>query len=179
VDVRVVAIAAELDKLADALGGKARIVLTADHGLIDVPAPNQTLLRSGDPFLELLAVPPSGDARMPIFHLQPGQRDAFVEAFSKRFGESMILWRAIVPDAMRLFGPEAMPTQIRRRFGDFIAFPFKPATLAYLPPEKAARHVFFAVHAGLSSDEMHVPLCVVSVCKPGMQSQAVSASYLL
>ena len=160
VDVRVVAIAAELDKLAEALNGRARIVLTADHGLIDVPAPDQTLLRAGDPFLELLTVPPSGDARMPIFHLRPGTRDAFVDSFAQRFGRSMILLDSDQADAMRLFGPEAMPTNVRRRFGDFIAFPFKPATLAYLPPEKQPGHVFFSVHAGLSPDEMHVPLCV-------------------
>ena len=161
VDVRVVAIAAELDKLADALDGKARIVLTADHGLIDVPAPDQTLLRSGDPFLELLTVPPSGDARMPIFHLKPGSHDAFVETFMQRFGSSMILVETDHADALRLFGPEPMTTQVRRRFGDFIAFPIKPATLAYLPPEKQPGHLFFSVHAGLSPDEMHVPLCVV------------------
>jgi hypothetical protein len=160
VDVRVVAIATELDKLAEALAGRAKIVCTADHGLIDVPAPNQTLLRNGDPLLELLTVPPSGDARMPIFHLRAGTRDAFVEQFAQRFGESMALVDSDRADAMRLFGPEAMPTAIRRRFGDFIAFPFKPATLAYLPPEKQPGHVFFAVHAGLSPDEMHVPLCV-------------------
>jgi hypothetical protein len=158
--VRVVGIADELDKLADALAGKAKIILTADHGLIDVPAPNQTLLRAGDPFLDLLTVPPSGDARMPIFHLRPDKRSAFLDVFTQRFGESMILLDTDTADEMRLFGPEAMSTNVRRRFGDFIAFPFTPATLAYLPPEKQPGHVFFSVHAGLSPDEMHVPLCI-------------------
>jgi hypothetical protein len=160
VDARVVGIAAELDKLADALAGRARIVLTADHGLIDVPATDQTLLRAGDPLLELLLVPPSGDARMPIFHLRPGSADTFVEAFNERFGDRMFLLATEQADQMRLFGPEAMSTLARRRFGDFVAIPFKPATLAYLPPEKQPGNVFYAVHAGLSPDEMEVPLCL-------------------
>jgi hypothetical protein len=152
--------AAELDTLAEALAGKVTIVATADHGLLDVPAPNQTLLRNGDPFLDLLVVPPTGDARMPIFHLRPGKREAFADAFASRFGESMILLESDRADEMRLFGPEAMSTNVRRRFGDFIAFPVKPVTLAYLPPEKQPGHVFFAVHAGLSPEEMYVPLCI-------------------
>ena len=86
---------------------------------------------------------------------------SFVASFTERFGESMFLLDSDRADAMRLFGPEAMPTNIRRRFGDFIAFPFVPATLAYLPPEKQPGHVFFAVHAGLSPEEMQVPLCIV------------------
>jgi hypothetical protein len=161
VDARVVGICAELSKLAETLQGRARIVITADHGLIDVPAPEQTLLRAGDPFLDMMLVPPSGDARMPIFHLRPGKRNQFVDVFHQRFGDKMILLDTDQADEMRLFGPEGMSSPIRRRFGDFIAIPFKPATLAYLPPEKQPGHVFFAVHAGLSPDEMHVPLCVV------------------
>src|SRR5206468_2310526 len=117
-------------------------------------------LRAGDALLDLLVVPPTGDARMPIFHLRPGARSAFVDLFIERFGDRMILLETDRADQMRLFGPEAMTTSIRRRFGDFVAFPFKPATLAYLPPEKQPGHVFFAVHAGLSPQEMQIPLCV-------------------
>src|SRR5438552_6995676 len=46
VDARVVGIGAELTKLLDRLNGRARVIVTADHGLIDVPAPSQTLLRA-------------------------------------------------------------------------------------------------------------------------------------
>src|SRR2546423_6602273 len=57
----VMRIDAELARLAEALGGKARIVVSADHGLIEVPRERQVLLQQGDPLLEMLVVPPTGD----------------------------------------------------------------------------------------------------------------------
>src|SRR5207237_3856376 len=87
----VMQIDAELARLAAAVAGKARIVVSADHGLIDVPREHQTLLFTGDPLLDLLVVPPSGDARMPVFHVRDGARPAFAEQFRQRFGDRMFL----------------------------------------------------------------------------------------
>ena len=151
---------AELAGLHDALGGKARLVVTADHGLIDVPRAEQTLLLHGDPLLDLLAVPPSGDARMPIFHVRNERGGQFAGAFRERFGDSMILVGIEEAERLELFGPGPLTGVARRRFGDFIAFPFRPAALAYHPPNKPVGSVYLAVHAGLSPQEMRIPLCV-------------------
>src|SRR5215218_9156914 len=77
----VMRIDAELDRLSVALGSRARIVVSADHGLIDVLKSDQAFLTDGDPLLGMLRVPPTGDARMPIFHVKPEQREPFVELF--------------------------------------------------------------------------------------------------
>jgi hypothetical protein len=151
---------AELRRLADELAGKARIVISADHGLIDVPRHNQALLFLGDPLLELLEVPPSGDARMPIFHVREGRHEAFVEMFQRRFGDRMVLLSVAEAEDLHLFGPDGLSEKVRRRFGDFIAIPFRPVTLAYHPMEKPTSHLFLAVHGGLSPEEMWVPLCI-------------------
>lgn len=150
----------ELQRLATALAGRARIVVTADHGLIDVPKPEQALLLAGDPMLELLVVPPSGDARMPIFHVREGEREAFVATFRERFADRMVLVDVDAAESMELFGPGAMSPVARRRFGDFVAVPFKAMTLAYHPPHKPLTDLYLAVHAGLSPEEMTVPLCI-------------------
>jgi hypothetical protein len=157
----VMGIDAELARLADRLAGRARIIVSADHGLIDVPRENQVLLRDGDAMLECLAVPPTGDARMPIFHLREGQdAQAFAAAFGERFGDRMILISTDEAERLELFGPGRMSGVSRQRFGDFIALPFHPATLAYHPANKPVGELFIAVHAGLSPQEMWVPLCV-------------------
>lgn len=150
----------QLRRLADRLAGRARVVVTADHGLIDVPRHQQTLLFVGDPLLELLRVPPTGDARMPIFHVKDGAHVAFADLFERRFGDRMALVPTEQAEAMRLFGPSGFGDAVRERFGDFIAFPFKPATLGFHPADKPPGHLFLAVHGGLSADEMRVPLCV-------------------
>jgi predicted AlkP superfamily pyrophosphatase or phosphodiesterase len=154
----------ELQRLAEALNGRAKIIVTADHGLIDVPRMDQALLQDGDTLLELLAVPPSGDARMPIFHLRDrdeATREDFAAVFFDRFGEQMVLLEPREAERLELFGPGAIEPRVRPRLGDFIAIPYRPATVAYLPPEKSAGDVFCAVHAGLSPEEMQTPLCVV------------------
>ena len=150
----------ELARLHEALGGRARVVVSADHGLIDVPRADQTLLIPGDPLLDLLAVPPSGDARMPIFHVRNERGPAFREAFCARFGDEMLLVDIESAERLELFGPGPLTALARRRFGDFIGVPFKPAALAYHPPNKPVGNLYLAVHAGLSPQEMEIPLIV-------------------
>jgi hypothetical protein len=152
---------AEMARLSAALKGRARIVITADHGLIDVPREKQTLLQSDDPLLQLLAVPPSGDARMPVFHVKAGRHEQFVDAFNRRFGDGIILLDIDSADRLRLFCPPApLADHAKRRFGDFVGIAHKPATLAFHPPGKPIGHLYLALHAGLSPQEMQVPLMV-------------------
>jgi hypothetical protein len=156
----VMKIDAQLSRLAAALEGRARIVVTADHGLIDVPEGKQALLTKGDPLVELLAVPISGDARMPVFHVKEGKKREFLAQVEGRFGEGIAFVATEEAEEMELFGPGKIGEGVTERFGDFVGFPFARATLAYHPPEKPVGHLFKAVHAGLSPEEVWVPVCV-------------------
>jgi hypothetical protein len=156
----VVGIDVELQRLADSLRGLARVVVTADHGLIDVERPNQTLLEASDPLIELLQVPPSGDARMPIFHVREGRHSAFQGQFNERFGDRMTLIGVDEAEKLHLFGPGLLSPTARGRFGDFIGVAYQPATISYHPPGKPVGNLYVAVHAGLSPEEMLVPLAV-------------------
>lgn len=156
----VLGIDAELKRLADAAKGKSRIVVCADHGLLDVPKPDQSLLQLGDPLLELLKHPPSGDARMPIFHLRDGSKEPFVESFNERFGDRFVLTDVNEAERLELFGPGPIAPGIRARFGDYIGVAYRPATVAYHPPHKPLGDLYLSVHAGLSPEEMRIPLCI-------------------
>ncbi|MGB7156590.1 MAG: alkaline phosphatase family protein [Tepidisphaeraceae bacterium] len=162
--VRVVLrIDAELDRLSAALGDRARIVVSADHGLIDVLKSDQAFLTHGDPLLETLRVPPTGDARMPIFHVKPDQHEQFVDLFDERFGDRMILLATEEAERLELFGPGKIAPTVRPRFGDFLAIPYRRSTLAYAAvavPGAAPAVPYIGQHAGLSPEEMRVPLCV-------------------
>jgi hypothetical protein len=159
----VMRIDAELGRLSSSLGERARIVVSADHGLIDVLKSDQAFLTDADPMLAMLRVPPTGDARMPIFHVRPERREEFVELFDERFGDGMILLETGEAERLELFGPGKMDARVRPRFGDFIAIPFRRATLAYAPVSVAGAAPaapYIGQHAGLSPEEMRVPLCV-------------------
>lgn len=150
----------QLARLADLLRGRARIVVGADHGLIDVPKPDQTLLMSDDPMLQMLHVPPSGDARLPIFHLRPSRHDEFVASFHARFGDRMLLVPTDEVERLELFGAGPCSVAARPRFGDYVGVPFRPATLSYHSPTKPLGELYVAVHAGLSPEEMLTPLVI-------------------
>ena len=98
---------------------------------------------------------------MPVLHVKEGQRRAFVELFQKRYGDRMALLDIDTVERMELLGPGKIAPAARRRFGDFIAFPTKAATLAFHPPGKPPGELYLAVHGGLSPQEMKVPLCIV------------------
>ena len=151
---------AEMARLKAALPPTARLVISADHGLIEVPPEQQALLMHDDPLLLLLKCPPSGDARMPIFHVKPEGRPAFIDVFHQRFADRFALLDIEKAEQLRLFCPGPLAPRAKLRFGDFIGIPFKPASLAYHPPNKPLGHLYVALHAGLSPQEMFVPLCV-------------------
>ena len=157
---KVMEIDRELGRLADSVSGRAKVVISADHGLIDVPRDDQLFLFPGDPLLDLLVVPPTGDARMPVFHVHPQARDEFARQFLARFNNRMHLITTDEAERMELFGPGPFSIHARSHFGDFIAFPYSAATLAFHGSDKPIANVFLAVHAGLSPQEMWVPLCV-------------------
>jgi hypothetical protein len=150
----------ELKRLAGVLEGRARIIITADHGLIDVPKQQQHFLLAGDPMLALLQVPPSGDARLPVFHVRSEKHAEFVEMFEQRYGDQMVLLSTEDARRMEFFGGGDFSPTAKPRFGDFVAIPFRPVTLAYHPPQKPLGNVFLAVHGGMSPQEMQTPLCI-------------------
>lgn len=159
----VMKIDAELDRMSAALGGRARVVVSADHGLIDVLKSDQAFVTDADPMLAMLRVPPTGDARMPIFHVKPDRHEPFVDLFGARYGDRMILLETEEAERLELFGPGPMTERVRLRFGDFIAIPYRRATLAYATvslPGAAPAAPYIGQHAGLSPEEMRVPLCV-------------------
>jgi hypothetical protein len=142
-----------LARLADAVAGRARIIVSADHGGIAVDAASKHELLDGDPLLDLLLVPPTCEPRVPAFHVRDRQRDAFAAAFRARFGHRFALLTIDEADGLRLFGPEPLTTETRRRLGDFIAIPREDDVVIH----KLA-HDMVGFHGGLTPDEMRIPL---------------------
>ena len=66
----VLAARAELQRLHEKIKERARIIVTADHGLIDIAGENHMPILDGDPALDLLTVPPTGDARLQFLHVR-------------------------------------------------------------------------------------------------------------
>ena len=145
-----------VETLAHRLEGKARIIVTADHGQIDVPPEHQTVLPDDDLLLTMLQIPPSCEYRVLAFHVIEGREAEFELEFLRRLGDQFALLTIDEVDEARLFGPMALSTETRRRLGDYVAVALGPYAIRYKP-----EHQMMGFHGGLQRDEMRVPLILV------------------
>ena len=63
-----------------------RIVVTADHGLLDVNESQTIRIEPGDAIASCLSREPSGDTRVMYFSLKEGQEGRFRDEFARRCG---------------------------------------------------------------------------------------------
>jgi len=147
--------------LAEALSGRARIVLTADHGHLAAPPSGRHRIRSSDGFSSLLRTAPAGDPRVLHFHVRPGREEQFAHEFRSRFAERFALLSVDEVDELRLFGPEPLTEETRRRLGDYVSISLGADILAYLDANggrDALRQA--SQHSGLTPEEMRIPLVI-------------------
>lgn len=136
------------------------VVISADHGQIDVPRHRVHVLAARDPLVRMLVCQPSGEPTLPIFHVRPGREDEFAQQFRARFGDVFVLLTPDEIEGMRLLGPEKLSATTRQRLGTFAAVGLEPATF-YVKPLVGADPAHVGVHAGLSREEMVTPLIMV------------------
>jgi hypothetical protein len=147
----------KLARLRASLPAHSRLIVTADHGHVNLPADRVQFLRDGDSLLDDLICPPSGEPAVPMFHVKRGKSRHFEKQFRQRFGEWFALLSIEEVQELRLLGPEPLTPLARRRFGDYLGIARGPAGLSYVPPGFAPPN-HLGTHAGLTPGEMFVPL---------------------
>ncbi len=145
-----------MELLFETLHRRARIVVTADHGQIEVAAGGREIFDRRDPLIKMLRLPPSCEPRTPAFHVRPGMLDAFAAACRARLGDRFALVTLDEADELRLFGAASLSVETRRRLGDYIAIPRGPHAILYEP--KKQLRALKGFHGGLTPDEMRIPL---------------------
>lgn len=111
--------------------------------------------------MSTLEVPPSGDGRMPIFHVRDGSTQEFITVFQKQFGQGFELVTTGEAENLGLFGPGSMSPVARERFGDFIGVALDAVILHYASrPSTQPQRFYLAQHAGLTPSELMIPLIV-------------------
>ncbi len=141
----------------------ARIIVTADHGHLDVGGAGHLEVTADDPLLAFLTCPPSGDVRTLYWHVRPGMHEAFATAFAARFGEWFLLLDAAEVEEARLFGPDPLSETTRARIGDFVSIARGHEVLRYTGAPGRDRYLAQrSHHSGLSAAEMQVPLIIIS-----------------
>ncbi|MDA8128672.1 MAG: alkaline phosphatase family protein [Betaproteobacteria bacterium] len=153
-----------LDAAFEALLGVAqacgsRIVVTADHGLIDSPADQAIDLDDHPGLRDALLLPLCGESRMAYAYVRAGREAQLEDYVRTRLSDRVRLLKSTDIVRQGWLGPGDPHPALLDRLGDYVLIPRGSAILRdWLKGEE--RHVHVGIHGGLSDAEMRVPLVV-------------------
>ncbi len=141
--------------LAGALAAGVGAIVTADHGMVDVPRHRHILLQDGDPLLEGVRLI-GGEPRMLHLYAEPGAADTVLRNW--RDGEASRSWVASRDEliASGLIGPT--DPEVAPRIGDVVVA--ARAGVVYYDDRVAdkAPQKMIGQHGSLTPEERTVPL---------------------
>lgn len=144
----------ETEKMCSRMKDSAVIIL-ADHGLIDT----QWMYMEDYPDLcAMLVRRPSIESRACSFFIKPEYKAAFPEAFRKAFPEGFNLLNKEEVLQIQLFGTGKENSRIQESLGDYMAIATDRYSLAY----SRQKHALIGMHAGLTEEELTVPLIIIN-----------------
>jgi predicted AlkP superfamily pyrophosphatase or phosphodiesterase len=156
----------ELDKklvsLARYLHGRnARLIVTADHGLVDTREKGRIIhLKDHPEFADTLALPLTGEPRAAYCYVRPDRVDRFLDYVKKDFEEYCILYKSDDLIKGNFFGMFEPNPKLRDRIGDYTLIMKDNYVIKDLVLGEEPYH-FIGHHGGVSSAEMFVPLITV------------------
>jgi hypothetical protein len=152
-DAELVAADRLVSDLLDVLPGSVAVVVTADHGQVDVGPRLVELDRSVTEHVALQ----SGEPRFRWLHCaskEPGAPDRLAAQCRSLYGDqAWVATYAEVSAAGWLGGP--VDDELRPRLGDVALVPFAP--VAFMEPGEAAESRLVCRHGSLTPAEMYVP----------------------
>lgn len=146
-----------LSGLLDALPANAAVLVTADHGGINVPPESRVDLDSDPRLAEGIRVV-AGEPRVRYLHTEPGAARDVQAAWGELLDGRATVYSREQAAATGMFGP--LPAQHAERLGDVVVICSGDVAVlasAHEPPE-TARLVGF--HGGGTAAEMDIPLIV-------------------
>jgi hypothetical protein len=150
-DAELAAVDRLVSDLAAELPPGAVLVVTADHGQIDVGPRVELLGREIMSAVQFI----SGEGRFRWLHARPGAAAALEEEATARFGDTTWVMGREQLIAEGMFGG-AVPDEFLGRLGDVALLPHAP--IAFVDPADTGENRLESRHGSLTSDEMLVPL---------------------
>ncbi len=132
------------------------IIVTADHGMIDT---EYAFITDYPEISDCLIRPYTIESRAVNFFVKPGKTAQFAEAFNNRFGEDFMLLTKEEVLERGLFGRGTPHERISDFLGDYLAVATGRLSIEHARP--TYRDIFKGQHAGLTEEEMIVPLIII------------------
>lgn len=148
----------ELESRLEALRAQLEdtlLLITADHGQLNSTGDSvEAHPELGECLLRGISIEP----RAVAFFVKEGMETLFETRFRAAFGDQFLLLTREEVIKMRLFGIGEEQSGFRGSVGDYLAV--STGSLSLYPTREDATH-FIGVHAGLTADEMRLPLIAV------------------
>lgn len=143
------------EKMREQLPDDVRMVITGDHGMIDVPE-SQRLVYEDHPQLAVGVEALGGEGRFRHVYTEAGQAEAVADRWRDVLGETAWVRTRDEAVAEGWFGE--MAPEHRRRFGDVVAA--MRGDHAVMTRALMGEWNLIGMHGSLTADEMLVPLLV-------------------
>lgn len=146
-----------LDQSVKALCGTVSdtlLLVCADHGHINT---RYQFVSDFPDLANALLRPPAIEGRAAAFYVKDGRKKSFPDVFAKAFGDSFLLFSRDEVIQKGIFGNGMPHPRFAESIGDFLAVAVKDVAIANSPASKQ----FISNHAGMTRQEMDVPLIVI------------------
>jgi hypothetical protein len=143
--------------LAEQLPGDTVLVVTGDHGMVDL-RPNERLDLADHSDLAAGVTLMAGEARARYLRTAPGAAGDVVSAWRSILGDRMWVWTRDEAIATGIFGPR-VTDQARERIGDVVAAAYGRVGIVQRDIDPAQARLN-GHHGSLTPAEQLVPLCV-------------------
>jgi hypothetical protein len=134
------------------------VIVTGDHGLIDVDRKHMLHLDDHPKLAATLSMPFSGEARALYCYVHPSKDREFKSYVHKRLGHACTLYRS--SDLVDWYGPGKRNPKLVDRIGDYVLV-MKDNYVMRDRLVGEAHHIHKASHGGVSKEEMYVPLIIL------------------
>ncbi len=141
-------------KLSDTI-----VIISADHGHMD--SMGQVIINDYPELLDCLARPLSIEDRAASIAVKPGMNAQFEAAFNKYLSNDFILLSQEDVLTRNLFGQDIATEDVKEFIGDYLVIAIGTKGLVQHVENMAKTHLLKGIHAGLTDDEMLVPLILI------------------
>ena len=143
--------------LLERLPRSAALVVTADHGQINVPEERRIDL-DADPQLRTGVEMVAGEARVRYLHTIPGARDDVVATWRSVLGDAAVVIPREQAVAEGWFGP--IPEEHVQRVGDVVVICTGDTVVLATKTDPPSVATFVGFHGSATPAEMHIPLLI-------------------
>jgi hypothetical protein len=164
------AVVGGLDRIFERLSAVAAahgalLVVTADHGFLDVPPARRFHLESFAGVAACLDRPLCGGPRAPFAYVRPDWRADFAAVVDSALGAHFVAVESATLAGAGWFGPEPPDARLLARIGTHVLLPKSDAyLLQFLPGERMVPLI--GMHGGRLAAETRVPLIVAGAGAP-------------